>query len=95
MGSHNDSSYNDGRVVKLDQNGKTLWSWNSGTVVRSGADIAVNSVAIRSDGQIIVGMGSHNDSSYNDGKVVKLDQNGNTLWNWSSNYGAINSIYSN
>ena len=65
------------------------------TLKSSESNVSASCVMTVTPSYIYAGIGSYNDSSYNDGKVVKLNQNGKTLWNWSSNYGAINSIYSN
>jgi hypothetical protein len=84
--SENSKGANDYWVVKLDANGNRLWDK---TIGGSGSDFSYSSLYQTSDGGYILGGysdspiswdKSENSKGYNDYWVVKLDANGNKVW---------------
>ena len=81
-----EASSNTGYLVKVDANGKQLWS-----VQIDGWCGPVNSVMQTTDGGYIAGLG---EETSNTGYLVKFDANGKQLWSvridgW---YGPVNSV---
>jgi hypothetical protein len=67
----------DGYIVRLDQNGDTLWTKNVGT---SSWDFLNKIIVTPDSGFIAVGKSYGTATFDSDAWLIKLDKNGNTLW---------------
>ncbi len=72
---------NEWRVVKLDSNSNELWNWSWNP--SAGADYAL-ALAIDQDNDYYIG-GYENSPGDDQWRIMKLDSDGNLLWNWSQN----------
>mgnify|MGYP006272875685 CR=1 FL=1 len=69
------------RVIKLDSDRNTVWSWSQNP---SPNNETPNDIAVDQANNIVV---AGQDKTANDGRfrVVKIAENGTTLWNWTQN----------
>ncbi len=79
------------RVVKMDKDGTVLWNWTQNA---SGDSDRIQALAVDQDNNYIVG-GYDNSPGNQEWRVVKLDSDGNVLWNFTQNpSGANDAIWS-
>jgi len=74
----------DWRIMKFDQNGNSLWNYtyDSGDYESAGA-VATDS----NDNIVVVGAQTGEDGVHSDWRIMKFDQNGNSLWNYTYDSG--------